>query len=186
MSNSSDWTPSPAPEDTIHYIHYQLPTSSIPPLIFWSLLTAVVSLAGNSVILIGTIKHNAIKLDQLSLVLIKNLAVSDIFNTLFTVLPGVVTLYTGRALFEDNIIFCAILSYVQFIFPIFNSLIICALTLNKLLILLKPLRAMSSGERDHVIGYSLVGAAWICGGVPGIEYLIIGERTITFDTRICR
>ena len=118
--------------------------------------------------------------------MIKNLAVSDILNTLSSVIPGVITLYTGRALLEDNIIFCAILSYVQFIVPIFNSLIICALTLNKLIIILRPLRTISSGGHDHVIGYWLVGTAWICGGLPGIEFIIIGERTITFDTRIRR
>ena len=171
------------PAQSIPYINYQLPPYSTTALIIWSLLTAIVSLSGNCIILIGTIKHNAIKLDKLSLVLIKNLAVSDILNTLLVVIPGVVTLHTREALFQDNLLVCTLSSYVQFVVPIFNSLVVCALTVNKLMILLDPLKTLSGSD---MTGYFLVLGAWICGLVPGIEYLIIGERDIVFDTRICR
>jgi hypothetical protein len=179
----SEGTPAPAPGQIIHFTHYQLPPYSAALLITWSVLTAVVSLAGNSLILLGTIKHNAIRLDKLSLVLIKNLAVSDLSNALFVVIPGIVTLHTGRALLRDNLLICTALSYLQFIVPIFNSLSVCALSLNKLLILLNPLKTLNGGGRA---GWCVAVGAWICSLLPWIQYTIIGERTITFDTRICR
>ena len=181
--NISNATPALLPGQQIQYIHYQLPYYSAPLLITWSLLTAIVSLVGNYFVLVGTIQHNAIRLDKLSLVLIKNLAVSDLFNTVFVVLPGVSTLYTGRAFLQDNLVVCTVHSYILFLVPICNSLIVSALTLNKLLILLNPLKTLSGGE---VTGWCVAVGAWLCGLVPGIEYLIIGERTIVFDTRTCR
>lgn len=181
--NFSVGTPALPPGQQIHYVHYKLPHYSVPLLITWSLLTAVVCLVGNYFVLAGTIQHNAIRLDKLSLVLIKNLAASDIFNTVFVVLPGIGTLYTGRALFQDNLVVCTLHSYILFLVPVCNSLMVCALTLNKLLILLNPLKTLSGGEKT---GWSVAVGAWLSGLVPAVLYLIIGERTIVFDTRTCR
>ena len=173
----------PNPDQQLHYINYQLPPHSTPQLIIWSLVTAGISLVGNTVILIGTIKHNAIKLDNISLLLIKQLAVSDICNTLIVVLPGVVTLSTKRALFGDNLAVCQIIAYMQYVFPAFNSLAVCAMTINKLTILLKPTKTLTRSDKT---GYILVAGAWLCGLVPALMYLIVGGTTVMFDTRVYR
>ena len=175
-------TPAPDP-NSIHYTNYKLPSYSPSLLILWSVITASTSVVGNSVVLVGALRHNAIRCDRLSLVLIKNLAVSDIVNTFIVVIPGIATLYTGKALFNDNKLFCTISGFAQFIVPIFNCLIICALSVNKMLILLNPWRTFSGWEWT---GHVLVVGAWITGFTPAIEYLIIGNRITVFDTRICR
>ena len=173
----------PTPRHPIHYLHYHLPDYSPPLLIIWSLLTAVISLTGNTCILVGTIKHGAIKLDTISLLLIKNLAVSDILNTLLVVLPGVATLSTRSALFSDSLIVCHVLSNLQYVFGVFNSLAVCIMMVNKLIILLNPISTLSRSERT---GHCLVTGAWVCGLVPALLYLAVGGTTVMFDTRVYR
>ena len=173
-------TETPVPKEPIHYIHYSLPPYSTPLLILWSVLTAAISLTGNTIVLIGTIRHDAIKLDKVSKLLIKHLAVSDIGNTLLVVLPSVFTLYTRRALFGDNQAVCVILSYVQYVFPTFDSVIVCLLMIFKLLFLLDPTKALT---RTDTTGYILVSGAWICSLIPALMYLIVGGITPVFDTR---
>ena len=182
-SQLKEMTATPLPERSLHYTHYQLPPHSTPLLILWSVLTAGISLLGNTILLVGTIKHNAIKLDNISLLLIKHLAISDICNTLLVVLPGIGTLCTRQALFGDNLTVCQILGYVQYVFPAFNSLVVCAMTINKLVILLKPTQTLTRSDR---MGYWVVLAAWISGLLPTLLYFIVGGTTVMFDTRVCR
>ena len=176
-------TPASSLNGTLHYLQYHLPSYSVVLLVTWSLLTAIISLIGNTVILIGTTKHNAIKLDKVSLVLIKNLAVADICSAVLIVLPSTWSLITRRALFNDNTTFCVVSSYVQLLFPIISSIIVSALTVNKLLVLLKPLKTL---ERTSLTGHVIGLFAWVCGLVPAAEYLIVGEKTPVFDTRAYR
>ena len=176
-------TPPPSPNETLHYLHYNLPSYSTPLLVTWSLLTALVSLTGNTIILIGTIKHSAIKLDKISLALIKHLAVADMCSAVLVVLPSTWSLVTRRALFNDSVMVCAVSSYIQLLFPIISSIIVSAMAANKLLVLLKPLKSL---ERSSRTGHVISLLAWVCGLVPAVEHLIVGEKTALFDTRSYR
>ena len=44
----------------------------------WGCLAFVVSIVGNTVVLVASVRHKAIKLDRISIVLLENLAVADI------------------------------------------------------------------------------------------------------------
>ena len=176
-------TPARPLNNTLHYFHYSLPTHSIILLVTWSILTLLVSLAGNTVILIGTIRHNAIKLDKISLILIKNLAVADLFSAVLIVLPSTWSLAKRKALFNDNLIVCSMSSYIQLLFPIISSIIVSALAVNKLMVLLKPLKTL---ERSGINAHVICLLAWVCGLVPAVEFLIVGGKTPVFDTRSCR
>ena len=178
-----DSTPPPPLNGDLQYLHYHPPVYSIVLLVTWSLLTATISIVGNTIILIGTIKHSAIKLDNVSLILIKNLAVADLCTAVLVVLPSTWSLINRRALFNDSVLVCAVSSYLQLLFPIISSVIVSALTVNKLLVLLRPLKTL---ERTGLIGHLIGLFSWACGLVPAVEHLVVGEKTPLFDTRSYR
>ena len=56
-------------------------------LVAWSIFTLTFSLAGNITVLIATMKYKAIKFDQVSVLLIENIAAADLGDTIFVILP---------------------------------------------------------------------------------------------------
>ena len=70
------------PSDAMRYI-----------LVFWSLLNFLLSLSGNTLVLVSSIKYHAINLDEVSVILIRYLAVADMMNCVpksLTAVPGLV------------------------------------------------------------------------------------------------
>ena len=65
-------------------------------LIAYNILVIVLSLFGNVIVLYGSLKHDAIRMDKVSLLLIQNLAVSDIITTLIFYFPTLLTLFANR------------------------------------------------------------------------------------------
>ena len=109
-------------------------------LIAYRSLIALSSLIGDSLILIGSLRYNAIKLHKILTVFIRHLAVADLLYAVFTVLPGAVSLGA------DDWILGEILCYLNYFINDYCGILACllsaALTLCKLLIIIYPLRAI--------------------------------------------
>ena len=62
-------------------------------LVLWTGATSLTNLLGNTLVLIATIKYHAIRLDKVSVVLIKNLAAADLLHSIYgiMILVGMVT-----------------------------------------------------------------------------------------------
>ena len=83
----------------------------------------------------ATIKHDAIKLDKMSVWIIQNLAVADILRGLFNVFPAIIVLTTG---YEWPTV-CKILLAIKYCFIDANSFFVNALVVNKLYRCVVPL-----------------------------------------------
>ena len=62
-------------------------------LVGWNVISVLLSLLGNTFVLVASKHGKAVKLDRVSIVLLENLAVSDIGISLFTILPPLFWLY---------------------------------------------------------------------------------------------
>ena len=68
---------------------FTVPDSVRYALITWSVIATILSLLGNTLVLIASRKYNALKLDKYSIRLIDNLAAADIGYTITGIVPTI-------------------------------------------------------------------------------------------------
>ena len=142
----------------------------------WSGVAVFLSIIGNFTLLHSSIKHRAIKLDRVTIVLLENLAVADLGLVIFGIIPRAVhvlqsdeeTLY-GRDLPNKMILIPRLTCTAM------NVCLVPVLNFTKLLSLKFPFRVRSLRYRH---GYMIVATLWlssgtICAGV------IIGTNFLT-------
>lgn len=95
---------------------------------------------GNGFVLYGSIRHNALKIERISLLFVQNIAMSDILITLCYYLPILVTLFTQRWVFGSTM--CFISGFYLRSSPFDNEVLVFgAFSLYRLWILKKPKRS---------------------------------------------
>ena len=124
-------------------------------LIGYKSFVSISSLIGDPLILIGSMRFNAIKLHKVPVIFIRYIAVADLLATLFSILPGAVSLAANEWILGDA------LCYLNFFENASKALVICqlmtALALSKMLIVKNPLRAIQfSGKAAHLVA----GGMW--------------------------
>ena len=73
--------------------------STLPFLRTYNAFVLLVGILGNTLVLSGLLDHQVMKIDVISRVLLQNLAVADIFYTLFQFLPSLTALFARRWVF---------------------------------------------------------------------------------------
>ena len=124
-------------------------------MIIWSLMVMLVSMIGNTIVLTATVKYNAIKLDDISVVLIRNIAVADLGVAVYIAssLPGIIA---KQYLYND--LFC-ILSKTFFYACLSTEVVlVAALSVSKLLWILNPLRALARSKKN---GRIIAASIWL-------------------------
>jgi hypothetical protein len=114
-------------------------------MIAWSLTIVISSTIGNTVVLSSTVKYNAIKMDDLSVALISNIAIADLGVALYvaSTLPGIITKHNY---FND--LFCTI-SKAWFYSCLSTEVsLLAALSVSKLFWILKPLKALTRSKKN--------------------------------------
>ena len=151
------------------------------PLISWCLIAVLGSLIGNTTILLSTIRYNAIRLDKISVLLINNIAVSDIAMAVFAVHPTLVSLIYNRWPYGDTM--CYVHHFLQVPTYLSAVYLICALHLSKLHNLLYPFQSMSRTRRS---AYLISAGTWLLSAVTPLVQIATDRRDVTFDYRIYR
>ncbi|XP_063692532.1 type-1 angiotensin II receptor-like [Bolinopsis microptera] len=109
------------------------------------------SLIGDSIILIGATRFKAIKLHRVIVVVIQHLAVSDLMQTVFKMIPTIVSLVAADGWVMGKFL-CLVTQEVIFICTPATYMLTCILSTFKLLIVQFPLRTRTwSKKRSHVI-----------------------------------
>ena len=119
--------------------------------IVWGQLSFILGITGNVFVLYATVAHNAIKLDKMSVWIINNLAVADIFNCILVLLPILLTQYgklNDTLLFGET--FYITLGCYMFTFYVANIFLVNFLAVNKFLRCLFPLRNLDSSRRQRI------------------------------------
>ena len=138
----------------------------------------VSSVLGDTLILVGSVWYNAIRLHKVMVCFIQYIAVADLAMSLFRALPGSVSLVTngwilGKFLcYIDYVVTCS--AGVTF------YLLISALSLTKLLILKYPLRAVTfSTKPAHLTALIFL----ICSMFPPVMIIVVDKQGVNFSYR---
>ena len=118
-------------------------------VITWNSFIAFISVVGNVIVLVSSLKYNAIHLDRVLIALIRNLAATDLGFGLM-ILPKTVNAAMGRNVWGCN--FCRFNTLMSFIFAGVGSTFLAGLNINKLTVLIFPIRSNAqSYERGKII-----------------------------------
>ena len=107
--------------------------------ITYLLIVLLSSLIGDSIILIATIKYNAIKLNKFLVTIMQHIAVCDILASVTYVLPTMISLIANKWILGDAIAYIHV--YLDTAGLVSSNILICALICSKLLLLEFPLHA---------------------------------------------
>ncbi|KAL5269138.1 hypothetical protein ACHWQZ_G002833 [Mnemiopsis leidyi] len=150
--------------------------------LFWMsgyLITIILSVLGNIIILLATVKYKAIKLDKVTVTLILNIALSDLGHTMTTVVPRTAGVYDpewviglGRVVGEIRVCF-------GYYFYQSSMFLVMTLNLSKVTRLLMPLRVTRSRS-----GRMIAGIVWVGSALWPALFLLVDPRDTYFDYRV--
>ena len=137
----------------------------------WSIAVILTSLMGDSVILIATTKYQAIKLHRVLVTLIQHLAISNLLQTLFRVLPITPTFITDAWVMGTFL--CHVEDHVGIICSTATLFLTCSLSTFKLLLVKIPFRV---GYWSVKLGHKICVVMWtitLVWYLPGLTELLV-------------
>ena len=143
-----------------------LSTAQIIPLAIFCLLVSIMGLFGNGLVVYSSVRYNTIKLDRISILFVRNLAVADILYSLITVVPLTITYFAGGYVLGD--VYCFISAHLAFTPGSVNSLTVLTITAYRLRVILLPLYSVS--KRFAHISLSLVWLFSLAGPAISLGY----------------
>ena len=118
-------------------------------LLIWTSGSLVAALAGNSFILLA-VHRRAFRIDKLSMLIIRNLAISDIYFNLIWVLPTLVSLCEGNRWVLGKLL-CSVTTYLQYPPAIATIFFITILSVNKWMRIRFPLKTLDISTKTVYI-----------------------------------
>lgn len=155
---------------------YNIPSTTTQRIFMglWCAITFSSAFVGNLAVLYASIKHDAIKLDRISTILIKNIALADIGYS-FYIMITLITIVNDTWIFGD--VMCNVINYMHLFFAISEIYLICALNVSKLHVLLFPLQARVRSAKS---GYILAIIMWSVQPVLHLIPTVIMKRIQSF------
>ena len=148
---------------------------------FWIIYLLIVllsSLIGDTVILIASIKYNAIKLNKFLVTIMQHIAVCDILTSLSFVLPTMISLIANRWVLGEVLAYFNV--YFQYYSTQGGTLLICTLTCSKFLILSYPLRkTFWTKKHAHLI----CSITWITAHIFPVLRFVYDKNGLLFGYR---
>ena len=145
----------------------------------WSIAVILTSLIGDSIVLIATTKYHAIKLHRVLVTLIQHLAISNLLQTLFRVLP--ITPSFTKDTWVMGTFLCHVEDHIGVICNTAALLLTCCLSTIKLLLVKFPLRL---GHLSVKFGHKICVAMWtitLVWYLPGLIGKLYIRDTIHFS-----
>ena len=127
-------------------------------LIGYRVLLSVSSLIGDTLILVGSLRYNAIKLHEIIVIFVQHMAVADLLLTVFGIIPSAVFLAANDWILGDAM--CYLNNLAEVISLLILFMMTAAIAVAKMLIIKYPLSAMYfSTKAGHIIAICI----WIIG-----------------------
>ena len=144
-------------------------------------LTAAFAAVGNIVVLTASIRYKAIKLDKISVVLIRNIAIADLAYSVCVMLQvGLSLVWNSWPYGDGHDALCHLSAYLQHALAFTDINLICALNIAKLTCIMFPLYARL---RSFSKGVIISGAVWVIANLYPLQAL---KRGVYFDYRSYR
>ena len=134
------------------------------------------SLIGDSIILVSSIKHKAIKLHKVMVAIIQHLAVCDLMVVTSHVIPKFISIISNRWMLGESLGY--VLATVPYYFNTASNLLISTMTTSKILLLKYPLRfGRTSSKRANEFCYVVWGLALI---LP-VTMIVVDSKDVHFS-----
>ena len=126
------------------------------------------SLVGDTTIFIASLKYKTFNLHRVIVVIIQHIAICDLMVTVTEVLPRTVTLISNGWVFKSSL--CYLTPYTGYYLNGASILLICNMTISKLLLLKYPLKfGTTSKKKAHMFCV----ACWLTPGVLPITGFLL-------------
>ncbi|XP_063677202.1 tachykinin-like peptides receptor 86C [Bolinopsis microptera] len=142
-----------------------VPKGEPEAIAIWSCVTLLLSIGGSLIILVGSMRHQAIKLNIMSTTLINHIAVADMGFAVFVNGPILLAVLLRKWVFGD--FHCKLTELIAQFFCFADFNMICAFAISKLLYLVYPLKAWSQ-KQARIAALIL----WTLATVPSVEHAI--------------
>ena len=156
--------------------------------LIWEQISFLLGVLGNTFVLHSSIRKNAIKMDNISVWIIRNLSTVDLLACFMVLLPIMINHYEDDKRWIFGKSFCFAFAAYQYTFACANTFLINVLSLNKLLRCVYPLRNLSPSRKQRVsisismLAFSVVQAVSICSGyLSGFT-----SATYEYSTSLCK
>ena len=123
--------------------------------ILTGIIIVIIGIAGNTIVLIGSIRYQAIEMDRASIVLLENIAFADLLQTIVRYIPMLLTLCAERWVMGP--VMCLVTSFVRFVPIGCEMLLIAATSCYRLHRILNPLNPQIGTVKLKL----LIAAAWV-------------------------
>lgn len=137
----------------------------------WLLLVFMISLFGDTAILIAATKYNAIKLNSILVTFILHIAACNLIISTISILPQCISLVANKWVFGTTI--CYIEVYGIYFFNLANMLLVCGITVWKLRMIHHPNRRWP-GWYAHLV----VAGIWTLSSTVLIMIFLIDKDDI--------
>ena len=158
--------------------------SSLPlrySLATYCFLTATFAAIGNIVVLVASMKYKCIKLDRVSNILIRNIAIADLAYSLCVMLQvGLALCFNAWPYGDRRDALCHLSTYLQHALAFTDINLICALNIAKLTCIMFPLKARLRSFRTGVVISAVV---WLIANLYPLQAV---KRDVYFDYRSYR
>ena len=124
--------------------------------ITWNIVVFLVSLIGDSIILIATTKYKAIKHHKVIVAVMQHMAVCDILQTVSRVFPSILSLTADRWVLGK--VLCHAEENITYLCGGVTLYLTCALTTFKLIVVKYPLR---TGAWSSRLGHRVCACLWL-------------------------
>lgn len=142
------------------------------------LFVIISSLVGDTAILIGSIKYRALKLHKVITVIIQHIAACDLMVCTLDVIPNLVAILSRYQNFR--FFSCYVVPFTRSFLNPAAVILICNMTISKLLLLQYPLRSgRITTKRAHVY----CGACWAASLLVPTIFLVADWKAIYFSKR---
>jgi hypothetical protein len=144
-------------------------------------LTASFATVGNIVVLVASMKYKAIKLDKVSIILIRNIAIADLAYSLCVMLQAGLSLsFNSWPYGNGRDTLCHVSTYLQHALAFTDINLICALNISKLTCIMFPLYARL---RSFKKGATISAIVWLIANLYPLQAV---KREVYFDYRSYR
>ena len=117
--------------------------------LIWFFFCTIMCICGNTFVLLATIRYRAIPFDKMSVWIIQNICVSDLFSVITVQIP-VLSSNLARNRWVLGSVVCNIVAITKYTCLIANILFIVSLSLNKLYRCVNPLSVIYCSKRSRI------------------------------------
>ena len=136
----------------------QISTPSRVLLIILNILIVVFGICGNGFVLFLSKKHNALKMDKMSVILLENLAIADIIIVFTKFIPMLLIMILDRWVLGK--VMCGLVGYFQLLPIVAEVLLTTSLTCHRIHVLKRPLHAgMMRTRTGHLFAFLVWGVS---------------------------